>query len=155
MENLEVLGLAKDMTTKKNFHRDAVAKMVVSSLASGLTSYLFVFIGSRVLDTDGMASVLSLWAIVNTLVLAFSIPLETIAPKLMLSEDASNNEIRLILHGLAVAIGTIVFLLALSLTQVHSYMGRNILVAIPFVISLGVWAGVRAVLLDDYISVNF
>lgn len=145
MENLEGPNLAKDVTTNKNFQRDAVAKMVVASLVSGLTSYLFVFIGSRVLDTDGMASVLSLWAIVNTLVLAFSIPLETIAPKLMLSKDASNNEIRLILHGLVIAIGTIVFLLALSLTQVHSYMGQNILVAIPFVISLGIWAGVRAV----------
>jgi O-antigen/teichoic acid export membrane protein len=92
-----------------------------------------------------MASVLSLWAIVNTLVLAFSIPLETIAPKLMHTDNASDNEIRLILHGLAISFGTVVLLVALGWFQIHSYMDSNVVVAIPFVISLGLWAGVRAV----------
>lgn len=145
MDDLEGLDTANDVSTKENFHRDAVVKMVLSSLASGLTSYLFVFIGSRILDADGMASVLSLWAIVNTLVLAFSIPLETIAPKLMLVKDAADNEIRLILHGLGISLGTIIFLILLNVAHVHSYMGHNVLAAIPFVVSLGVWAGIRAV----------
>lgn len=119
--------------------------ITVASLASGLISYLFVFVGSRVLEATAMSSMLAFWALANTLVLAFAIPLETIAPKFILHQKTSDSELSFVLHGIVIAGFVLAVFLMLSIFRVHSYLRGYEIVGSLFVLSLGLWAGVRSV----------
>jgi O-antigen/teichoic acid export membrane protein len=127
----------------------------LASIASGLISYLFVFVGSRVIETTDMSQVLAFWAMSNTLVLAFAIPLDTIAPKFIARPKTSDIEVSFVLHGLAISAVVLFLFILLSILKLHSYFRGYEIVGSLFVLSLGFWSGVRAVFVGRADFTNF
>jgi len=125
----------------KTGHLREIGPITGASLASGLISYLFVFVGSRVLEATEMSSILAFWALANTLVLTFAIPLETIAPKFMIHHRTSNSELSFVLHGVTISAFVLAVFFVLSILKVYCYE----IVGSSFLLSLGLWAGIRSV----------
>ena len=135
----------KHIELMKIAHLREIGPITAASLASGLISYLFVFVGSRVLEAAEMSSMLAFWALANTLVLAFAIPLETIAPKFIYHHKTTDSELSFVLHGITIATFVLAVFFVLSIFKVHSYLHGYEIVGSLFVLSLGLWAGIRSV----------
>jgi hypothetical protein len=115
--------------------------MVISTIALGSISYVCLAAGSRLLSEDDLATFVSLWALINTVVLTVVLPVEHLSPRLIAKRvpDLTIAGIALTLAvasgGIGIAVGVLI----------DGFSGSH-LAAVALVVGLGAWSAVRAVI---------
>ena len=126
-------------------HRSDLTRLILSTLLIGSISYLMFVVASRRLDSAIAADLLSSWALINTVVLSLSIPLETMVPKMLASTCEHALAPRVYMHGLLA--GSVGAVAAVVMLQVRGHGSFEIVVAqCIFSVSLGIFSGARAML---------
>ena len=118
--------------------------MIVSTIALGAVSYLVLGVGARVVDPDGMASFLSLWALLNTMVLSAVIPIEHIAPRLIATMGLTLARRSIFAHALVLASMSTLLAVGASLLISSGGSASMYVAGAAFGVSFGVWSGRRA-----------
>ncbi|MBI4883349.1 MAG: hypothetical protein HY826_04765 [Actinobacteria bacterium] len=91
-----------------------------------------------------MGSFLSLWAVLNTMVLTAVIPIEHLAPSLMASRDRAAGHRSVFAHTIVLAAASTVLALVINILTSGDGPGMLQLAGAAFGIALGVWSGRRA-----------
>jgi O-antigen/teichoic acid export membrane protein len=122
--------------------------LAVASLSIGSISFALIFVGSRLLSSEDMAELLTLWAIMNTTVLSLIIPLETLAPRILAGTAGTppdpSASFALVAHG--ALLGVVGGLVSVIVYAVASGIGEPALAVagLTYCLGLGVWSGMRA-----------
>jgi O-antigen/teichoic acid export membrane protein len=91
----------------------------MSTLTTGLFSYVAFFVAARGMSTGDASTFISWWAIVNTFVLALTIPLDTYAPRMRLDCESlriPDSDRRRLLDIYASVVGALTLLVVVGLS---------------------------------------
>jgi O-antigen/teichoic acid export membrane protein len=123
--------------------------MLGSTVALGAVSYLVLGVGARVASADEMSRFLSLWALLNTMVLTVVIPVEHVAPRLRARMSADSASSAVLVHSIVLsAVGTLIALIFGVATASHSHWDAMMFAGAAFGLSVGIWSGRRATLVS-------
>jgi O-antigen/teichoic acid export membrane protein len=137
----------------------SAAVLGAAGLAVGSVSFVFIFVGSRLLGDDEMADLLTLWAIVNTTVLSLLIPLDTLAPRMLLGGDSTRavgtGQASFVVHGSALGVGGGLVAISIAAVATTNAAGAVLAAGLCYCGALGGWSGLRARLVGagEYASV--
>lgn len=115
-------------------------RMAISTICLGAVSYACLATGARLLPPDDLALFLSLWAVINTVVLTVVLPVEHLAPRLI-AQGFGDRPIGMHAVGLSLLSGVGGLAVTLVINGADAaHVGGAVLVA-----GLAVWAAARAV----------
>lgn len=94
------------------------ANVVLATVATGAISYLVLLVAARILDPKELAEFVSIWAITNTIMLAYVLPVDGFGPRMRLESSRAGLGSRDLLAGIEASVvagwaivGAVLFLL--------------------------------------------
>jgi hypothetical protein len=127
------------------------AKVALATVCVGAVSYLLLFVGAKLLDSRSLAEFVTLWAILNTAVLAVVLPADTFAPRFRLEAEKiglSDLEIRHSIrdYALVVSFFTCLVFISLQLIGVLGVEWQVLVASGGFLVANSIFGSQRAYL---------